>query len=269
MLLNNKKCHNCNAYYDPTLYECPQCHKENELYTNRQLSDSVMYYHPIAQIGLFLAGFSYVGMLVSGFIVALVPYGVDDNGLRGALVILFTYLLMLSALMTISFTSRERIFIKKFKRPYDYLFGLAYAGGIVLFGWIIGLITGMFYKDPNVNQQTAESLITNYPIIAAFVICILGPICEELTYRVGLYSFLRRIDKVLAFIVTVFVFALIHFDFMAENIIGELWSLPSYLMCGALLTMAYDHRGPACSILAHIAYNTTAFFAVIIGNIHG
>ena len=74
MLLNNKKCHNCNAYYDPTLNECPQCHKENELYTNRQLSDSVMYYHPIAQIGLFLAGFSYVGMLVSGFIVALVPY---------------------------------------------------------------------------------------------------------------------------------------------------------------------------------------------------
>ena len=264
MLLNNKKCHNCNAYYDPTLNECPQCHKENELYTNRQLSDSVMYYHPIAQIGLFLAGFSYVGMLVSGFIVALVPYGVDDNGLRGALVILFTYLLMLSALMTISFTSRERIFIKKFKRPYDYLFGLAYAGGIVLFGWIIGLITGIFYKDPNVNQQTAESLITNYPIIAAFVICILGPICEELTYRVGLYSFLRRINKYLALIVTMVVFAMIHFTFEAENIVEELWSLPSYLISGLLLTLAYELRGPACSITAHACYNLIAIIMIMV-----
>ena len=269
MLFKNKKCPNCNAYYDPTLKKCPQCHNDNELYTNRCLRDDIMFYHPAAQIGLFLSGFSFAGMLISELIGAFFFSGIVDKGLRNAVVILFTYLLMLSALMVIAFSSRQMIFIKRFKRPIDYTLGLAYAGGIFVTALIIGMITSVFYKDPNANQAAAESLINNYPIIAGFIICLIGPICEELTYRVGLYSFLRRINKVLAFVVTVIIFALIHFDFTAENIIGELWSLPSYLACGALLTMAYDHRGPACSIVAHIAYNTTAFLLVIMGKIYG
>ena len=269
MLLKNKKCPNCESYYDPTLEKCPICHKDNELYANRGLRDSIMFYHTAAQIGLFLAGFSFVGMLVSEFISALFVYGLADKTLKNALVLLFTYLLMFAALLTICFTSRERIFIKKFKRPADYTLGLAYAGAVFGVSLLIGMITSIFYKDTNTNQAAAESLIGNYPIIAGFVICIIGPICEELTYRVGLYSFLRRINKVLAFIVTVIIFTLIHFDFTAENMIGELWALPSYIACGAIFTMAYDHHGPACSIIAHMAYNTTAFLAVIMGNIYG
>ena len=269
MLLKSKKCPNCEAYYDPTLYECPQCHKVNELYVNRSLSDSVMFYHPAAQIGLFLVGFSFVGMLISELIGAFFLSGLADKGLKNASVLLFTYLLMLGALLVICFTSRQKIFIEKFKRPIDYSLGLAYAGGIFMIGLLIGMITSIFYKDTNANQAVAENLITNYPIFAVLIICIIGPICEELTYRVGLYSFLRRINKVLAFIVSVIVFALIHFDFTAESIIGELWSLPSYIVCGALLTIAYDHRGPACSIVAHMAYNTSALLMVIIGKMYG
>ena len=269
MLFKNKKCPNCDGYYDPTLEQCPLCHKDNELYTNRCLRDSIMFYHPAAQIGLFLCGFSYAGMLISEFIGAFFFSGITDKPLRSAVLILFTYLLMLSALMVIAFSSRQNSFIKKFKRPIDYTLGLGYAGAIVISVLVIGLITNIFYKDTNSNQASAESLINNYPIIAGFVICLIGPICEEFTYRVGLYSFLRRINKVLAFVVTVIVFALIHFDFTAENMIAELWSLPTYLACGALLTIAYDHRGPACSMIAHIAYNTTAYLLVIMGKLYG
>ena len=269
MLFKNKKCPNCGSYHDPTLEQCPICHKDNELYTNRCLRDSTMFYHPAAQIGLFLAGFGFAGMILSEIIGAFFFAGVANKELKYALILLFTYLLMLSALIVIAFSSRQNIFIKKFKRPIDYPLGLAYAGAIVVTGLIIGMITSIFYKETNSNQAAAEEVISNYPIIAGFVICIIGPICEELTYRVGLYSFLRRINKVLAFVVTVIVFALIHFDFTAENIVGELWSLPSYLACGALLTIAYDHRGPACSIVAHMAYNTTAFLLVIIGKMYG
>ena len=67
--------------------------------------------------------------------------------------------------------------------------------------------------------------------------------------------------------VAVLVFALIHFDFTASDIIGELWSLPSYIACGAVLTVAYIHRGPACSMTAHIVYNTIAMLMVVLAGI--
>ena len=66
--------------------------------------------------------------------------------------------------------------------------------------------------------------------------------------------------------VTVIVFALIHFDFAAKDMAGELWSLPSYLISGIILTIAYEHRGPACSMTAHIAYNTFAFIMILVGD---
>ena len=269
MLLNNKKCPNCASYYDPTLIECPSCHKTNELYEQRRIPDSIMFFHPAAQIGLFLAGFSFAGMLISEIIAALLLRGVADKGLAGALTMLFTYLLMLAALLTIAFTSRTNVFIKKFTRPLDYLFGLLYAIGIVLSGLLIGVIVSFFYNETNSNQEIVENMIGNYPIFAVILICFLGPICEELTYRVGLYSFLRRINKVLAIVVSTIVFAMIHYDFTSANYIAELWSLPSYLSCGLILSLAYEHRGPACSIAAHMTYNAIALIIVIIGQIYG
>ena len=206
MLLNNKKCPNCASYYDPTLKECPECHKTNELYEQRRLPDSVVFLHPLAQIGLFLAGFSYVGMLISEIITTLILAGMADRGLASALTLLFTYLLMFSALLVICFSSRTNILVEKYKRRNDYLFGLFYASAIINTGMFINVIQSFFYQATNGNQVTAESIITNYPIIAIFVVCLLGPICEELTYRVGLYSFLRRINKILAIIVTTLVF---------------------------------------------------------------
>ena len=116
----------------------------------------------------------------------------------------------------------------------------------------------------NINQSAADAFANNYPILAFFVMAIIGPICEELTYRVGLHSFLRRINKYLALVVTIIIFAMIHFTFDAENIVEELWSLPSYLVSGLLLTLAYEVRGPACSITAHACYNLFALIMTMV-----
>ena len=267
MLFKSKKCSNCFVYYDPTLEQCPACHKENELCTQRSFPSNIVFFHSTAQIGLFLCGFAYIGMLISEILASACLSGMKDSSLRTALVLLTSYLMMFGALLTICFTTRRKSFLKKFTRWPDYLFGLAYAGGIFGAGLIISSIVTIFYQGVNNNQNAAIDLINNYPIIATFVTCLLGPICEELTYRVGLYSFFRRINKVLAFIVVIAIFAMIHFDFTASDIVGELWSLPSYLACGAILTIAYIHRGPACSMTAHVVYNTIAMLMVILEGI--
>ena len=266
MLFRNKKCPNCETYYEPTLEKCPGCHKTNELYLNREITNKIVFMHPIAQIGMFLAGFALAGMLVSELIISnfvvLIP---GDDVLKQTLLLLFTYLSMLGGLAAIVLTTRRKHFFDKYKRGLDYVYGIGYAITIVLVSMIIGAIITIFHTPAdNNNQAAAVAVAKNYPIIAFFLLGFLGPICEELTYRVGLYSFFRRINKYLAFGVTIVVFALIHFDFGAEDIINELWSLPSYLISGFILTLAYEHRGPACSMTAHVLYNIFAFLMMLV-----
>lgn len=265
MLLRSQKCPNCGAYHDPTLEKCPGCHKTNELYLNREINNKIVFMHPIAQIGMFIAGFALAGMLVAEYFlsifVALFP--VDDT-LKQTLLLLFTYLCMLGGLAAIVLSTRRNIFFSKYKRGLDYIYGIGYALTIVIVSMIVGAIISIFHTPAdNNNQAAAVAVAKNYPIIAFFLLGFLGPICEELTYRVGLYSFFRRINKYLAFGVTIVVFALIHFDFRASDIINELWSLPSYLISGFILTLAYEHRGPACSMTAHVLYNIFAFLIML------
>ena len=265
MLLRSQKCPNCGAYHDPTLEKCPECHKTNELYLNREINNKIVFMHPIAQIGMFIAGFALAGMLVAEYFlsifVALFP--VDDT-LKQTLLLLFTYLCMLGGLAAIVLSTRRNIFFSKYKRGLDYIYGIGYALTIVIVSMIVGAIISIFHTPAdNNNQAAAVAVAKNYPIIAFFLLGFLGPICEELTYRVGLYTFFRRINKYLAFGVTIVVFALIHFDFGATDIINELWSLPSYLISGFILTLAYEHRGPACSMTAHVLYNIFAFLIML------
>ena len=265
MFLNNKICSNCQGYYDATLEQCPYCHKDNELYQREGVLNNVFFFHPIAQIGLFLSGFAYVGMLFSEILGSMFFGTVVDELLRKVLILAFTYLLMFGALLTIALTTRRTSFLKRYTRPLDYAFGAVYAVALVLAGFIIGTIVSHFYKGDNNSNQAAAILIShNYPIIAGFILCLLGPICEEFTYRVGLYSFLRRINVFLAMCVTFTVFAFIHFDFTAKDIMSEVWSLPSYFASALILTLAYEHSGPACAMTAHIIYNTFAFITILV-----
>lgn len=267
MLLFNKKCSNCQCYYDETLKECPDCHKSNELYASRDIPESIVFFHPFAQIGLFLCGFAYVGMLLCEVIFTVFFSGIANETLRDCLILFFTYLLMLGGLLAITLTAkaRRKDFLKSFTRPLDYAWGAAFTGFMLIASLVIGMIVSIFYSGgPNANQEDAIKYVTNYPILMFFVTVFFGPICEELTYRVGLYTFLRRINKILAICVTAIVFAFIHFHFGAKDIAGELWSIPTYLACGALLSIAYEYHGPACSITAHMAFNLIAFLAIVV-----
>lgn len=270
MLINSKKCPNCETYYDPTLIECPNCHKSNELYQERKVSDKIIFFDFRAQIGLFVVGFAYTGMLLTEIIVSsFAPYFDGDELFKQTIILLITYLMMLLGLLTIVLTTRRKEFFSKYKRPLDYIYGVVYAITIIVASLMLSNLISIFHTPKNnANQEVAVSLSKNYPIIAFFILGFLGPICEEFTYRIGLYSFFRRINKYLAFAVTIVVFALIHFDFDAfgtANIVEELWSLPSYLIAGFILTLAYEHRGPACSMTAHVLYNIFAFTLMLLG----
>ena len=262
------KCPNCEDYHDATLRKCPHCHKDNDLYQIRRVPKRVVFLHPIAQIGMFLAGFAYAGMLIAEIMAVLfIPTDAfADKALRSTIYMTIVYGFMFMSLLVIAlFSGRRKIFLGKFTNGIDYLYGIGYAVTVVVVSLLVGAIVSIFHESAdNVNQTSVELSALNYPLLSMATLCVIGPICEELTYRVGLYSFLRRFNRYFAFIITVIVFAMIHFEFGAENIVNELWSLPSYLAAGFVLTLAYEHRGPACSMTAHVIYNSIAFALVLI-----
>ena len=267
MLFKDIKCPNCETYHDPTLQKCPECHNSNELYKLNRLPKRAVFLHPICQIAMFVIGFAYAGMFFTEFFYAIFIRMIDSSDLqfKSALLLSCTYITMFVALLAVPLFSRRKLFLGKFNNGIDYIYGIAFAVSLMAAGVLVNALISIWHTPgDNVNQAGVESIARNYPLIAIFIMGIVGPICEELTYRVGLYSFLRRINKYLALIVTVIVFAMIHFTFDAENIVEELWSLPSYLVSGLLLTLAYELRGPACSMTAHACYNLFAIIMIMV-----
>ena len=93
--------------------------------------------------------------------------------------------------------------------------------------------------------------------------CLIGPFCEEITYRVGLFDLIKRKNKILAYIIEVLIFAFIHIQFSETTLGAELAAFPIYLAIGFFLTFAYDKFDLPASYMAHIFLNTISFIAVI------
>ena len=268
MLFRKTKCPNCEAYHDPTLRECPECHKSSELYKLNRVPKRVMFFHPAAQIGLFLIGFAYFGMLILEVGIALFrEYLPSEPVLRSSTALVLTYGGMFIALMAIAlFTGRRKLFFEKFTNGTDYLYGIGYAATLIGVMMIVNCILSFFYDvgGNSGNQESIEMVTLGYPLLTLPFICIIGPIVEEMTYRVGLYSFLRRFNKYAAIIGSAVVFAFIHFEFSAADLTSEFQSIPAYLVPGFILAIAYEHRGPASSMMAHIIYNSFATLLIFV-----
>ena len=267
MLFKDIKCPNCQAYHDPTLQKCPECHNSNELFKLNRVPKRAVFLHPICQIAMFVIGFAYLGMLFTEHLYAFFIRMMDTDNLlfKNALLMTLTYTTMFIALLAVPLLSRKKLFLSKFNNGIDYIYGLAFAITLMAAGTLLNALISIWHTPAdNVNQASVEAIAKGYPLIAILIMSIIGPICEELTYRVGLYSFLRRINKYLALVVTAIVFAMIHFTFEAKDIVEELWSFPSYVVSGLILTIAYEHRGPACSFTAHVCYNLIAILLVMV-----
>jgi len=267
MLFKDTKCPNCETYHDPTLEKCPGCNNINELYKLNRVPKRAVFLHPIAQAAMFIIGFAYLGMFFTEYFYAIFIREINAaNIYKSMLVVVFTYLTMFVGLLAVPLFTRRKLFLSKFTTSgIDYIYGVAYAITLMGVGALVTAIISLMHTPAdNINQANVESITTNYPLVAVFILGLIGPICEELTYRVGLYSFLRRFNKYVALIVTAIVFAMIHFTFDAEDIVEELWSIPSYLVSGLILSWAYEHRGPACSITAHACYNLFAVLMVLV-----
>ena len=262
MFIKNKNCEKCGVSYDPVLESCPRCHEHNEDIEKLGIPQNIFWLDYPLQILLFVLGFLFGGMLLINSFYDFCFQQIADEEFRHFLSLCSTYVTLFAIGVGICCFNLKGV--RKFLANYkSYLWGLIFM--IVLFGLslILGFITNQITDEVNQNQTAVELYMHNYPVVSILVLGIVGPIVEELTYRVGLFSFLRRLNRVAAYVVTILLFALIHFSFDMDNIVVELVNLPSYLLAGAVLTVAYDFFGPVTSITAHVVYNILSLLMVL------
>ena len=158
-------------------------------------------------------------------------------------------------------------FFKSFRHWQPYVAGAVGLAAIMTFNILYGTIlniAGVNISD-NANETGLNTIVTDFPFTSLFVFAIVGPICEEITYRIGLFSFFRRINVILAYAITIIGFSLIHFDFETANIANELLNLPYYAFAAFAFTFLYEKYGLAASVTAHITNNLISILSTIAG----
>ena len=76
-----------------------------------------------------------------------------------------------------------------------------------------------------------------------------------------------RINKYLAYAVTILVFAFIHFDFECfgkGTLVNELLNMPFYLFAGFTFTFLYEKFGFGASVMAHVSNNLYSIIMTVI-----
>lgn len=285
MYFSKIKCSCCGAQYDELSRECPTCHHKNIFIEKGTFKNcKAIFLPPFSQLFLFLFGF--LGFqLIGGIITAIIEvklksilHGNEQLALEylklpktnmiitfSTYIILFT-IFILFLLKFINLIAESFLFIK------ILLIGIGFGILAIFLSSAYSIIASLFFKDlpNNQNQSILESIISIYPFSSVILFGLIGPFCEEITYRLGLYSLLRRINKIIAYIITILIFSLIHFDWNClfpydkTKFLIELINLPSYFIGAFLLCYCYEKFSLGCSTYAHMTNNFVSVILIII-----
>lgn len=227
------------------------------------------------QLIIFLTGwvgFQIIALLVQVFLVnsfsianEIAPQLVVRDALVKILINSLAYGILLILLLFITYSDIFKQ-LKSFKQWQSYVAGTVCLLSIYAFNFIYGNLIRLIPVPvtDNVNETAVVSLQSLYPVLSLIIFGFVAPICEELTYRVGLFSLLKRKSRVLAYVVTILVFALIHSNFNYANFFNELLNLPYYAYAAFAFCFAYEHFGFAGSVIPHILNNLISCILTIL-----
>ena len=269
MLFRKKTCENCGSAYDVVEDTCPACKHRDEHFEELGIPKNILWVVTWKQLVFFAIGL--IGLNLVSIIAQLFLGNLSETHpiTYVTVVNLIRYGLCAVAIGLVLIHDYHK-FIPHFKKWQPWVIGIGFAAALVVSTIIYNSIVNVLYPTtPNENQTIINDVIGSFPITSILLLGILGPVVEEFTYRVGLYSFFRRINKYAAYALTIVIFGLIHFNFFAkgEDMINELLNLPAYMISGFLLTLAYEKFGLACALTAHIGNNLYSVLMTILFNL--
>ncbi|MBR0294586.1 MAG: CPBP family intramembrane metalloprotease [Bacilli bacterium] len=285
MFRNKTTCPSCLKTIDILNVDCPYCQTHNNEYDKLKLSSNavnVAWYFQLIFFAVGWMGIQIIASIIQVAVLFISRVPVEEFTSRMdilAPVEFITYGLELVIMIILLFISKG---YKQVRRPFTdiiegektYITGILGVVVIFILSIVYELFRQNFNTSTNTNQALIETMVKTYPILCLIFFGIIGPFCEELTYRVGLFGLLRRWNRVGAILLSAFIFAFIHFDISSlllivtegdfNPIIDELWNFPSYLIGGLGLVLLYDLFGFGASTTAHILNNVMSIGQIMV-----
>lgn len=274
----SKKCPYCEKEYPEVSRFCPYCGTPNPDHQIVKKPEKTLDLR--RQILLFAVGF--IGFQIIGTLLQVIfiiqgrsIFGDNNtaiiNYLDSAPISMFvnsiSYCAIFCLLLFLAMPNLQTL-LCSFKNKKAYIGALIAIAMMRGFNIIYSMILVLFGVNPdaniNNNQTSLNSVIVIYPLISLIVFGLIGPVCEELTYRVGLFGALKRKNRILAYVLTIVIFTFIHFDFAASNIVVELINVPYYAAAAFAFTFVFDRYGFAAGLVAHIANNVLSVILTLI-----
>lgn len=158
-----------------------------------------------------------------------------------------------------------QILIRSFIRIKPKVFLWAVIGflALVISQSLIGtleqiLIETLHLDVVNTNQDTIEQLLVQMPVYVSIIVIVTGPVYEECLFRLVVFNRLYEKSRILAYIVSSFLFGLLHV-FFAVFFLGqwtELIFIISYTAMGLIFALVYDQtKNIWTSIFSHMLLN--------------
>lgn len=277
---------------DPLEKDCPHCTSPNP---DLQLVSRYTHHFVVPwwkQVLFFVIGF--LGLQIIGVIVSLAARAFITVSNPGAtteeLTVLLSdpgvsmavnsiiYCIGAAGLSVLIFKDWPKL-LGHFKHWLPYAAGLIGMLVILMFELFYGMLAENWFKalgiqsQSNANQSGINTMIVAMPALSFLIFGFVGPFTEEVTYRLGLFSFLCRVHKIVGYLVGILVFALIHFDWEAlfypayeGHLITEVINLPPYLFAGFVFCLLYDRFGFASSLTSHVLSNVLSVAMQLIPN---
>jgi len=146
--------------------------------------------------------------------------------------------------------------------------------------YILDAIFGPVEDNTSTNQdKLVEGLTGSKSVMIFFIVytCIIAPLLEEFIFRSIIFKiinwagkkvqekqkFIGIIIRILAFLISSFLFAFAHFDLSFDVLIKEIRTFPSYFLMGLAFAFAYNRDNYLlASILTHSLNNIIANIAI-------
>ncbi len=249
---------------------------ENEFNENKGVIEIPL----VKNLMLFLIGWlglSIFASIISFIITSIINVKDASDSLLITLNCIVNFGSYVLVLITLLFVMGKDLIIRVFKDFGKYkkvLKGILF-GILVLVAQILyNLIISNLFKDitANNNQSNVVTMVHSQPIMMFIAVVILAPICEETTYRLGLFGAIYKKNRILAHILSALFFGLLHSIFLSssvftasgEEMLNELLNLPSYIIPGLIFSIAYENeKSLTTSITAHMVNNIISYISVL------
>ena len=270
MLFGKKICPNCQSGIDKAEPTCPVCGREFEAPESKPFSNKMTWLPWYKQLIVFFIGSAGLTIAATLLQLFVILFGQSETPYVAIWINFFGYFIAITSIGAVIWMHFKGIF-KSFKHWLPYVMGIAGVAAIYTFNVVYNNVIALIYQiGNNANETAVDSFILGMPIVSFFIVVLFGPICEELTYRMGLFSFLSRVHVALGYVATAIIFAFIHFDWTcfgnSEVLINELLNIPLYMFAGLTFCFLYHKWGFASSLTAHIGNNLLSFtFVLLLG----